>query len=53
MAWDRKRLLGYVETIQLILAVTNNSGYGNGVKDISNFSSGDQYVQQSWTVVQF
>ena len=27
MPWDMKRLLGYVETIQLILAVTNKSGY--------------------------
>ena len=32
MAWEWKRLLGYVETIQLILAVTDSSGYGNGVK---------------------
>ena len=25
MPWDRKRLLDYVETIQLILGVTDNS----------------------------
>ena len=25
MSWDRKRLLGYVETIQLILGVTDKS----------------------------
>ena len=24
MLWDRKRLLGYVETIQLILGMTDN-----------------------------
>ena len=27
MPWDRKRLLGYVETIQLILGVTDKSNY--------------------------
>ena len=27
MPWDRKRLLGYVETIQLILVVTDNFIY--------------------------
>ena len=27
MPWDRKRLLGYVETIQLILGVTDKSDY--------------------------
>ena len=27
MPWDRKRLLGYVESIQLILAVTDNLRY--------------------------
>ena len=27
MPWDRKRLLGYVETIQLILGVTDNTDY--------------------------
>ena len=27
MPWDRKRLLGYVETIQLILGVTDNQKY--------------------------
>ena len=29
MPWDRKRLLGYVETIQLILGVTDKSIYQN------------------------
>ena len=29
MPWDRKRLLGYVETIQLILGVTDKSWYRN------------------------
>ena len=29
MPWDRKRLLGYVETIQLILGVTDNFKYNN------------------------
>ena len=28
MLWDRKRLLGYVETIQLILGVTDKLFYG-------------------------
>ena len=27
MPWDRKRLLGYVEIIQLILGVTDKSKY--------------------------
>ena len=27
MPWDRKRLLGYVETFQLILGVTDKKGY--------------------------
>ena len=27
MPWDRKRLLGYVETIQLILGVTDKHKY--------------------------
>ena len=27
MPWDRKRLLGYVETIQLILGVTDKCQY--------------------------
>ena len=27
MPWDRKRLLGYVETMQLILGVTDNVEY--------------------------
>ena len=27
MPWDRKRLLGHVETIQLILGVTDKVGY--------------------------
>ena len=27
MPWDRKRLLGYVETIQLILGVTDKYEY--------------------------
>ena len=27
MPWDRKRLLGYVETIQLILGVTDKYQY--------------------------
>ena len=27
MTWDRKRLLGYVETIQLILGVTDKLSY--------------------------
>ena len=27
MPWDRKRLLGYVETIQLILGVTDLNTY--------------------------
>ena len=27
MPWDRKRLLGYVETIQLISAVTDTTDY--------------------------
>ena len=27
MPWDRKRLLGYVETIQLILGVTDKTKY--------------------------
>ena len=27
MPWDRKRLLGYVETIQLILGVTDKNAY--------------------------
>ena len=27
MRWDRKRLLGYVETIQLIVAVTDKNSY--------------------------
>ena len=27
MPWDRKRLLGYVETIQLILGVTDKHAY--------------------------
>ena len=27
MPWDRKRLLGYVETIQLIVGVTDNIIY--------------------------
>ena len=27
MPWDRKRLLGYVETIQLILGVTDKRWY--------------------------
>ena len=27
MPWDRKHLLGYVETIQLILGVTDNLTY--------------------------
>ena len=27
MPWDRKRLLGYVETIQLMLAVTDKYSY--------------------------
>ena len=27
MSWDRKRLLGYVETIQLISEVTDNNQY--------------------------
>ena len=27
MPWDRKRLLGYVETIQLILGVTDKFKY--------------------------
>ena len=27
MPWDRKRLLGYVETIQLILGVTDKAKY--------------------------
>ena len=29
MPWDRKRLLGYVETIQLILGVTDKIKYHN------------------------
>ena len=28
MPWDRKRLLGYVESIQLILGVTDNNDTG-------------------------
>ena len=28
MPWDRKRLLGYVEIIQLILGVTDRTHYG-------------------------
>ena len=27
MPWDRKRLLGYVETIQLILGVTDKNRF--------------------------
>ena len=27
MPWDRKRLLGYVETMQLILGVTDKGKY--------------------------
>ena len=27
MPWDRKRLLGYVETIQLILGMTDKNVY--------------------------
>ena len=27
MPWDRKRLLGYVETIQLVLGVTDKIDY--------------------------
>ena len=27
MPWDRKRLLGYIETIQLILGVTDKDTY--------------------------
>ena len=27
MPWDRKRLLGYVETIQLVLGVTDKGFY--------------------------
>ena len=30
MPWDRKRLLGYVETIQLILGVTDKVWYNTG-----------------------
>ena len=34
MPWDRKRLLGYVETIQLILVVTDkNTYYDNEIPD--------------------
>ena len=31
MPWDRKRLLGYVETIQLILELTDKHFY-NGIQ---------------------
>ena len=29
MPWDRKRLLGYVETIQLILGVTDKAWFAS------------------------
>ena len=32
MLWDRKRLLGYVETIQLILRVTDKQKYSVGTE---------------------
>ena len=31
MPWDRKRLLGYVETIQLILGMTDKNLYGQKI----------------------
>ena len=31
MPWDRKRLLGYVETIQLILGVTDKGLFGDNI----------------------
>ena len=34
MLWDRKRLLGYVETIQLILGMTDKDKYSDTNKHV-------------------
>ena len=48
MQWDRKRLLGYVETIQLILGVTDKHCLSYGMmtlhflKDVANDTESTQ-----------
>ena len=37
MPWDRKRLLGYVETIQLILGVTDKFNYIVSIRSHKKF----------------
>ena len=49
MPWDRKRLLGYVETIQLILGVTDNTEYMS-VIDL-DFLSETQFALYLWIAI--
>ena len=60
MPWDRKRLLGYAETIQLILGVTDKASFSifkeersRGIKlqNKSPMQNHNQWEQRHWTLL--
>ena len=56
MPWDRKRLLGYVETIQLIFVVTDKLSYSQLVTQayqLGKASIGSVYLERKQPLLEY